>query len=109
MTKNLKTTRFADGSTIQLVEDKNNWTVIPDIIESEFLCFFFSFETKVTAASEHLNSYIKEDEKEVLGTTCILWNIFFKAFLTPFVDKAFWPWHEFILTVNEDVCNIIYV
>ncbi|XP_071809355.1 uncharacterized protein [Asterias amurensis] len=28
-----------------------------------------SFETKVTAASEHLNSYIKEDEKEVLGTT----------------------------------------
>ena len=40
MMKNLKTTRFADGSTIQLVEDKNNWTVIPDIIESEFLCFF---------------------------------------------------------------------
>ncbi len=27
------------------------------------------FEIKLTGASEHLNSYIKEDEKEVLGTT----------------------------------------
>ena len=50
----------------------NLFSLSKSIVLSEFLCFFFSFETKVTAASEHLNSYIKEDEKEVLGTTCIL-------------------------------------
>ena len=40
---------------------------------------------------------------------CLLFYCFIGQFKLRWKKTSFWPWHESLLTVNEDVCNIIYL